>query len=51
MTDWFVDTFAVAQLWLFESAVQPVMLAAGLSGVLEEGFNRSEERRVGKECW
>ncbi len=47
MTDWFVDTFAVAQLWLFESAVQPVMLAAGLSGVLEEGFNAAGWLLVG----
>ncbi len=47
MTDWFVDTFAIAQLWLFESAVQPVMLAAGLSGVLEEGFNAAGWLLVG----
>jgi sterol desaturase/sphingolipid hydroxylase (fatty acid hydroxylase superfamily) len=47
MFDWLIDTFAVAQLWLFESALQPMMLAAGLSGVLEEGFNASGWLLVG----
>jgi sterol desaturase/sphingolipid hydroxylase (fatty acid hydroxylase superfamily) len=39
MTQWFVDTFASAQLWLFEALVQPLMLWAGHAGVLEEGFD------------
>jgi sterol desaturase/sphingolipid hydroxylase (fatty acid hydroxylase superfamily) len=47
MTDWFVDTFAVAQLWLFESVLQPIMLVAGLAGVLEEGFNAAGWLLVG----
>ncbi len=47
MTDWFVDTFAVAQLWLFELVLQPIMLAAGLAGVLEEGFNAAGWLLVG----
>ncbi len=38
MSDWMVDTFALSQLWLFEHLVQPLMLMAGLSGVLEQGF-------------
>jgi sterol desaturase/sphingolipid hydroxylase (fatty acid hydroxylase superfamily) len=47
MTDWFVDTFAVAQLWLFEAVLQPIMLVAGLAGVLEEGFNAAGWLLVG----
>ncbi len=47
MTEWFIDTFAQAQLWLFEALVQPLMLAAGLSGVLEEGFDASGWLLVG----
>ena len=37
--DWFVDQFAMAQQWLFESIVQPVMFAMGEGARLEEGFN------------
>ena len=37
--DWFVDLFATAQQWLFESAVQPVMFAMGEGARLEEGFD------------
>ena len=47
MTEWFIETFAQAQLWLFEALVQPLMLASGLSGVLEEGFNASGWLLVG----
>ena len=36
--DWFVDLFATAQQWLFESAVQPLMFAMGEGARLEEGF-------------
>ncbi len=32
------DAFAQAQQWLFESAMQPVMFALGMGGVLEVGF-------------
>ena len=39
MIDSIVDTFAAGQLWLFEVLLQPLMLKAGLAGVLEEGFN------------
>jgi sterol desaturase/sphingolipid hydroxylase (fatty acid hydroxylase superfamily) len=39
MIDSIVDTFAAGQLWLFEVVLQPLMLKAGLAGVLEEGFN------------
>ena len=33
------EWFSVAQLWLFESALQPVMFAIGLGGRLDEGFS------------
>ncbi len=33
-----IDAFAQAQQWLFESAVQPIMYAAGIGGLLEDGF-------------
>jgi sterol desaturase/sphingolipid hydroxylase (fatty acid hydroxylase superfamily) len=47
MLDWFVDTFALAQQWLFEAVVQPLMIALGQSGVLEDGFNASGWLLVG----
>ena len=47
MIDWFVDNFAVAQQWLFEALVQPLMVALGQSGILEDGFNASGWLLVG----
>jgi sterol desaturase/sphingolipid hydroxylase (fatty acid hydroxylase superfamily) len=47
MTDWFIDRFALAQQWVFEALVQPLMIATGHSGVLEEGFNAAGWLLVG----
>jgi sterol desaturase/sphingolipid hydroxylase (fatty acid hydroxylase superfamily) len=38
MIDTLVDAFGVAQLWLFETLVQPVVFAAGLGGRLESAY-------------
>jgi sterol desaturase/sphingolipid hydroxylase (fatty acid hydroxylase superfamily) len=38
MMDLLSDTFAQAQLWLFEQLVQPLMFAMGGADLLEEGF-------------
>ena len=35
---WFTDTFSNAQEWLFNAAIQPLMLALGLANLLEDGF-------------
>lgn len=36
--DWIEEAFSVAQRWLFEGAVQPLMFAGGLGNLLEDGF-------------
>jgi len=36
--DMLADWFAVAQGWLFESWVQPVMFASGVAGFLDQGY-------------
>lgn len=38
MIDTLIETFAAAQLWLFETVLQPLMFKMGLAGVLEQGF-------------
>ncbi len=43
VTEW----FSVPQLWLFESALQPVMFAIGLGGRLDEGYSTSGWLLVG----
>jgi len=41
------EWFSVAQLWLFESALQPVMFAIGLGGRLDQGFSATGWLLVG----
>jgi sterol desaturase/sphingolipid hydroxylase (fatty acid hydroxylase superfamily) len=36
--DWIEEGFAVAQQWLFETAMQPLMFGIGLGHLLEDGF-------------
>ncbi|MDO8278783.1 MAG: sterol desaturase family protein [Burkholderiaceae bacterium] len=36
--DWFSDLFALAQQWLFEAAVQPLVFSLGLGGLVEDAF-------------
>ena len=38
MLDTLTDTFAAAQQWLFEAAVQPMAFAMGAGNLLEDGF-------------
>ncbi len=38
MMAWFGDTFALAQQWLFESMVQPIVYALGLGNLVEDAF-------------
>ena len=38
MIDWIESIFGIAQQWLFESAIQPLMFAAGLGNLLEDGY-------------
>ena len=45
--DTVVDWFAQAQLWLFETVLQPLMFGAGLGGRLAEGFNATGWLLVG----
>lgn len=39
LIDSFSDTFAQAQAWLFEAAVQPIVYGLGLGGFVEQAFN------------
>ena len=45
--DRFVDLFTTAQLWLFESVIQPAMFALGLASVLEDGYDATGWLLVG----
>jgi sterol desaturase/sphingolipid hydroxylase (fatty acid hydroxylase superfamily) len=45
--DYFVDLFTAAQLWLFESAIQPAMFGLGLASVLEDGYDATGWLLVG----
>lgn len=45
--DRFVDVFTAAQLWLFESVVQPAMFGLGLASVLEDGYGATGWLLVG----
>lgn len=36
--DWLDDLFSVAQQWLFESLIEPLMFALGLGHLLEDGY-------------
>jgi sterol desaturase/sphingolipid hydroxylase (fatty acid hydroxylase superfamily) len=45
--DTFAEWFAQAQLWLFESVLQPLMFSIGLGGRLAEGFNATGWLLVG----
>lgn len=39
MIDWMLDMFALVQLWLFETVVQPVAFALGAGNLLEIAYN------------
>lgn len=45
--NWLADGFDVAQQWLFETVLQPVMFAAGLAGQLESGYKAAGWLLVG----
>ncbi len=45
--DTLVGVFSAAQLWLFETVVQPLMFELGLAGVLEQGFDATGWLLVG----
>jgi sterol desaturase/sphingolipid hydroxylase (fatty acid hydroxylase superfamily) len=45
--DWLDDTFSLAQQWLFESVVQPLMFALGLGQLLEDGYTATGWLLVG----
>jgi sterol desaturase/sphingolipid hydroxylase (fatty acid hydroxylase superfamily) len=45
--DWLSNTFNNWQQWLFESVVQPVMLATGQAGLLEIGYEATAWLLVG----
>ena len=45
--DSFVDLFSTAQLWLFESVIQPAMFELGLASVLEDGYDATGWLLVG----
>ena len=47
MMDSLIGLFGDAQQWLFEAAVQPLMFAAGLGGVLAEGYRATGWLLVG----
>ncbi|MES2952765.1 MAG: sterol desaturase family protein [Pseudomonadota bacterium] len=47
MIDTLVGVFSAAQLWLFETVVQPLMFELGLAGVLEQGFDATGWLLVG----
>jgi sterol desaturase/sphingolipid hydroxylase (fatty acid hydroxylase superfamily) len=47
LVDNFVDIFTTAQLWLFESVIQPAMFALGLASVLEDGYDATGWLLVG----
>ncbi len=38
-TDALIDSFAQAQLWLFEAAIQPLIFGLGMGALVEDGFN------------
>ena len=45
--DSFVDFFTTAQLWLFETVIQPTMFELGLASVLEDGYDATGWLLVG----
>ena len=47
MFDAFTDAFAAAQQWLFEGAVQPLMYALDMGGIVEDGFTATGWLLVG----
>ena len=47
MLDTLTDTFAAAQQWLFEAAVQPIAFAVGAGNLLEDGFTATGWLLVG----
>ena len=47
MLDALTDTFAAAQQWLFEAAVQPIAFAVGAGNLLEDGFTATGWLLVG----
>ena len=42
MIDFFINLFSIAQAWLFEHIVQPVMFTAGLGEFIEDAFEGTE---------
>ena len=44
---WIVDLFELAQQWLYEIAVQPIMYSFGLGGYLEDGYTATGWLLVG----
>lgn len=45
--DTFTDYFAIAQQWLFEAVLQPVMFHLGMASLLEDGFGATGWLLVG----
>jgi sterol desaturase/sphingolipid hydroxylase (fatty acid hydroxylase superfamily) len=45
--NWFEETFAAAQQWIFETLLQPVMFALGQGHMLEDGYAASGWLLVG----
>jgi sterol desaturase/sphingolipid hydroxylase (fatty acid hydroxylase superfamily) len=39
LLDNFTDAFSAAQQWLFESAIQPLLYAAGMGNLVEDGYD------------
>ncbi len=44
---WIQDVFAVAQQWLFESAIQPILFSFGYGNFLEDGYTATGWLLVG----
>ena len=42
-----IEAFGAAQQWLFETAVQPLMFALGMGGILEDGYTATGWLLVG----
>ncbi|MEJ8854021.1 sterol desaturase family protein [Variovorax robiniae] len=45
--EWLTDQFAALQQWLFEAAVQPLVYAVGLGGLVEDAFDATGWLLVG----
>jgi sterol desaturase/sphingolipid hydroxylase (fatty acid hydroxylase superfamily) len=47
MIDWFSDLFSSAQLWLYETLVQPLVFGLGFGNLLEDAFDATGWLLVG----